>query len=386
MTYPQNKNEKSLFRIIVKFLFLTIYFLIAFSLLLALLAKIISPKTFYIPSLFALFFPVLFILFLFLTFIVLLRKYYITLFIVLPLLLWSFIVFNRYISVFHLFVSDDCPDNKTCKVMSFNARLFDVYNWKKGHTNYQQILDFIIQQQPDIACFQEYYYQSDGKYPTTEPLLKGLQTSYIHEYYTVINHNKYFFGIATISKYPIIKRGVIPFKGTSNMCIFSDIVVHGDTIRVFNMHLESVRLGIEDYAFISSVEHKPDSIEYNKTIAIYKRLKKSAIKRNIQADVIADSIKQSPYPVIVCGDFNDVPASYTYSKISKGLIDPFSKYDLSMGSTYNGDIPFIRIDYILHSPVFTSCDYLIHHIDVSDHFPVTVNLYKLNSTNKCNFF
>ena len=345
-------------------------------LLLSLLSKFIPADTFYIPSLLSLTFPFLFLLFVLFTLLVIYRKYYISLIIAFPVLIWSVVVINRYVDLSCLFFSSKCEVDSSIKVMTFNVRLFDRYNWKGGFEKHEQILNFIINQQPDIACFQEYYYQSDGKYPTTVPILKGLQTSYIHEHYTVVNNNRDYFGIATITKFPIIKKGIISFKKTSNICIYSDVVIYSDTVRVFNLHLESVRLGVEDYAFISTVEQKPDSAEYNKTLPILKRLIRSAKKRSVQAAIVADSILYSPYPVIVCGDFNDVPASYTYSKISKGLADSYSQCDFSLGTTYNGKIPFIRIDYILHSPAFSSCNYKIHKVDLSDHYPVSVQLYK----------
>ena len=142
------------------------------------------------------------------------------------------------------------------------------------------------------------------------------------------------------------------------------------------MHLESVRLGVEDYIFISSLEKSPDSLELNKTKSLIKRLIKAAIERNRQAQIIAKSIEECKYPVIVCGDFNDIPASYTYSTISKNLVDTYKNFDFTLGSTYNGNIPFIRIDYIFHSPDFVSCKHTIHKVNYSDHYPVTAILYK----------
>jgi len=371
-----NKKKKSLFRRIIKSLFIAIYVLISLFLILALLAKYIDANTWFIPTLLALGFPLIFVVFIVFTFIAFYRKYYTTLLILLPFLVWGISVFNKYLNVTSIFYSHNCSlqANQSFKIMSFNVRLFDVYSWKTNHPNHQNILDFIVNQDPDIACFQEYYYQSDGKYITTDFLLKGLKTENIHAYFPVVNRKTDFFGIATITRFPIVNKGEITFSGTSNMCIYTDILLQSDTVRIYNMHLESVRLGTEDYAFISSVEHKPDSLELNKSKSVLRRLINASKKRNTQAAIIAKHIQTCPYPVIVCGDFNDTPASYTYSVISKNLNDSYSLIDKHLGSTYNGNIPFLRIDYILYSNAFNSCNYQIHRINVSDHFPVTCTM------------
>lgn len=99
----------------------------------------------------------------------------------------------------------------------------------------------------------------------------------------------------------------------------------------------------------------------------------------MQADLIAEEIKKCPYPIILCGDFNDVPASYTYAQISKKLVDTYRNVDLNLGNTYNGNIPYLRIDYIFHSSHFKTCDFEIHRIDMSDHFPVSATLSFINN-------
>lgn len=370
------KKQKSLFRRIFKSMFIFVYFLLLIVLIISLSAKYIDTNTWVAPALFSLGFPYVFIIFIIFSLFALYRKYFITLLIMLPFIIWGFTVFNRYLNLSSIFKKENCKSNQSFKVLSFNVRLFDVYNWKTNHPNYQNILNFIVVQSPDIACFQEYYYQNDGKYITTDFLLNGLNTTTIHSYFPVVNRNTDFFGIATITRFPIVNKGEITFQGTSNMCIYTDILIQDDTVRVYNMHLESVRLGNEDYAFISSIEHKPDSIELSKSKSVIRRLISASKKRNIQADIIAQHIRLCRYPVIVCGDFNDTPASYTYSVIAKNLNDSYSLIDQYLGSTYNGNIPFLRIDYILYSNAFTSCNYQIHRLDVSDHYPITCILNK----------
>ncbi len=376
----RKKVRQGFIRSVFRFFFLFVFFLTSVSLLLSLSAKFISSEVIFIPSLLALAFPILFMVFIVLMMIVIWRKYYLIFTISLPLLIWSFVVFDRYINFSSFFKKVDCNHSYLIKVMSFNVRLFDLYNWKGYHSNHKAIIDFIINNNPDIACLQEYYYQSDGKYPTTELLKEGIKSMYIHEYFPIVIKNRDFFGIATITKFPIIYKGLLSFEGTSNVCIYTDVLINKDTVRIFNMHLESVRLGIEDYAFISSIEKKlPDSLEITKTRNVLNRLIKAFKKRNMQADLIAEEIKKCPYPIILCGDFNDVPASYTYAQISKKLVDTYRNVDLNLGNTYNGNIPYLRIDYIFHSSHFKTCDFEIHRIDMSDHFPVSATLSFINN-------
>jgi endonuclease/exonuclease/phosphatase family metal-dependent hydrolase len=100
------------------------------------------------------------------------------------------------------------------------------------------------------------------------------------------------------------------------------------------------------------------------------------MKRAEQAATLKASISISPYPVIVCGDFNDPPGSFTYHTVSGGLKDSFVESGKGTANTYNGKLPSFRIDYILYSPVFKSYNFKVTNIDHSDHFPVSCDLFE----------
>jgi endonuclease/exonuclease/phosphatase family metal-dependent hydrolase len=85
-------------------------------------------------------------------------------------------------------------------------------------------------------------------------------------------------------------------------------------------------------------------------------------------------IEQSPYPVIICGDFNDTPSSYTYHQLSEGLIDAFKESGNGIGHTYGGALPSFRIDYILHDERFKSTRFNTIRSKFSDHYPITTSL------------
>ena len=370
----KEEKHKSIFRLLIKNSFLITAYSVLILLFISVISPFINPHIFWIPAFTGLAFPYIFTLSLIFFLLILVRGYKKHFLIFLPLILYGTYVFSGY---YHPgWFNRDTPEKGTVKIMSFNVRLFDLYNWKNNEHNKNKIFQYLKSEDPDIICFQEYYYQKDGKFSTTDTLLKLLKANHIHATYPVANNNECFFGIATLTKYPIINKGEIIFPGTSNMSIYTDIVMHGDTVRIYNNHLESIRFGKEDYNFINKLDFNVDSVEVRDTKNIIKRIKHAYTKRSNQADSVAAHIATCRYPVIVCGDFNDTPVSYSYQTIGSGLKDAYIESGSGMGSTYNGRIPLLRIDYIFHSPVFNAYDFKVGKEDLSDHFPITCLLVK----------
>lgn len=261
------------------------------------------------------------------------------------------------------------------KVMSYNVRLFDLYNWTKNAETRDKIMSFFNENQPSILCLQEFYSSDRHNFDNVKALRESLKASEFHLEYPITLHKSDHWGIATISTFPIIKKGVLYFdKKTANICIFTDVLIMTDTIRVYNCHLQSIRFGAEEYKFLQNLGQDEEEETVKRTRTILSRLRTAFVKRAAQADMISDHIKNCPYPVIVCGDFNDTPLSYAYKHISAGLADAFRESGHGFGSTYAGPIPGLRIDYILHSPSFTAYDFKITRTKMSDHFPVEANM------------
>jgi hypothetical protein len=165
----------------------------------------------------------------------------------------------------------------------------------------------------------------------------------------------------------------VPFASdANNFCIYADLLVSGDTIRVYNGHLQSIRLKPEDYDLANGKTEQSEIDDAGKRIA--RRLKSAFVKRQEQVDRIATSIQASPYPVVLCGDFNDPPVSYTYETFSDILEDSFVACGNGIGNTYIGAFPSFRIDYILHSPSLKAIAYKTLDEKLSDHHAVTATL------------
>lgn len=260
------------------------------------------------------------------------------------------------------------------KVMSFNVRLFDLYNWFHNNETRGKIFDFLKKESPDIVCFQEYY-SSDRKiadFDNNKKLPEVLSAPYSHIEYTLTLRDSDHWGTAIFSKYPIINKQAVHFrKRGGNIFIYVDVKVGNDTLRIFNTHLESIRFQTQDYRYIENLKNDVEQDDMAGGIQILNRLKRAFSSRASQVDILKNEIEKSPYPVIVCGDFNDTPSSYTYHKISEGLKDSFRESGSGFGKTYAGLFPSFRIDYILHSEKLFSTHYITHHEKISDHFPVS---------------
>ncbi len=269
----------------------------------------------------------------------------------------------------------DSKTDSSFKFMSYNVKLFNIYDWNNNKSHRDNIISVIDKENSDIIAFQEFYIDNTGEFSTTDTIkeLESLKHSHIF-----INKKAYqhYFGIATFSRYPIINKGEINFENTSNLCIYTDIKIDDDTIRVYNNHLESIRFNPENYNFIDSLSYKNEDERINGTKAIIKKMKLAYLKRAKQVDIISKHIKSSPYKVIVCGDFNDTPISYTYNTLVDELKDAFKESGNGIGNSYAGLFPSFRIDYILHSDELNSINYKTIRKDYSDHYPVCCEFIK----------
>lgn len=278
---------------------------------------------------------------------------------------------NIHRNVFNMSFREEPEKTETdvLKIMSYNVHEFRSIS--EGHTQAvkSQMLHIIQKEQPSLMCFQEFYTRSRGKFAILDSIKRFTPAKNV--FYEVISENDIeTIGMAIFSKYPIVNTQYISFgDNTTNSCIYADIIYRGDTIRVFNVHLQSIKFQPEDYQYFKMLKEQinPD-IESSRKIG--SKLKRAFIRRSDHARIVRGEIDKSPYKVIVCGDFNDNPVSYSYYTIAKGLKNAFSEKGTGYGITYGGAFPHMQIDYILSDPSFYVLDYKVIRKNLSDHYPV----------------
>lgn len=267
--------------------------------------------------------------------------------------------------------------NNDIKVLNYNCMLFDLYNWSHNKQSRKLIFNMLQDESPDILCLQEFYTSENPKdFNNVDSLISLLPIKNIHtEYTTTLRHTDHW-GVATLCKYPIVRKGKILFQTKSNnICIYTDVLINTDTVRIYNIHLASISFGKKEYKFIDEL-HKKQYNDTNLTESknIFKRLKKGFLMRAQQAGLVAAHIKNCPYKIILCGDFNDTPSSYAYHALSCGLKDSFKEAGNGIGKTYHGNLPLLRIDYILHHPAFECTSYKRITESLTDHYPIACYL------------
>lgn len=258
------------------------------------------------------------------------------------------------------------------RILSWNVSSWDEYNKQSsGGTSYKQLmLEEVKNSQADVLCFQEFFESKDTA--AFDPNISELQKmGYPYHYYTASDawfHNAEY-GIVIFSKYPIVNTGIFDFKDPDYVqpVIYADIQVNNKTIRVFTIHLQSVRFGKEEYQSLNQMKHsEKDGFKDSRTIV--SKLKKGYEARSQQADIVNDYVKKSPYPVILCGDFNDVPNSYTYFTVKGNMQDAFLKKGSGIGRTFRFISPTLRIDFIFADKKFTINQYHRITVPYSDHY------------------
>lgn len=276
------------------------------------------------------------------------------------------------------FTREKHPSN--LRAMSWNVELFDILEYKTHPERKLEMINIINEHQPDVACFQEMV-GSDripGAINFVPDFAKSLDMPYYHYSYNpkLDFDGNHHFGIITFSKYPIISKHTISYAPNDYNSIFQyiDIVKGPDTFRVFNLHLQSLKFSNENLYYIEKPALK-DEEDIEKTKNVLSKLKKGFLKRKVQSIRIKESINKSPYPVIVCGDLNDVPNSYAYNTIGRGLKNAYTEKGTGIGRTYSGITPTLRIDDIFVDKRCNVEQFVRIKKKISDHFPIIADVY-----------
>jgi len=259
----------------------------------------------------------------------------------------------------------------TLRIATWNvARFIEMRrNNNKGSQTRLKIMDLIKQQDADVVCLQEFFHSLDSAwYQNLDYISKNLNYPY-----WFFSHDQdgdvHYTGSVIFSRYPIIDSGMIryPRPTLPDALIHADIEWNDDTIRVYTTHLQSLQFGKKDYERIGSIESAEDSMLSNSK-TILSKIKKGFSYRSIQADLINEVLGDSPYPVLFCGDLNDVPNSYTYFTVRDNMQDAFLKKGFGIGRTFSALSPTLRIDYIFADKNFKIKQFNRLVKNYSDHY------------------
>jgi len=238
-------------------------------------------------------------------------------------------------------------------VMNYNVRLFNRYHWIDNKEIPAKISNFIDQNDPDILAIQEYY--------PSEELTLNYPFKHI-----VYKTDKKDFGQVIYSKFKIVNKGSLNFENSSNNAIYIDIIKNSDTIRVYNLHLET--LGIKERNIELS------GLDENESKKIIHRLEAAFIKQQTQVEQFLEHKNNCNYKVIICGDFNNTAYSWAYNHIKGELKDTFFEAGKGFGKTYSFLKYPLRIDFILTDNKFKINHHQNFDKNLSDHEPILTRL------------
>ena len=254
---------------------------------------------------------------------------------------------------------DETADKKSgLKIASYNVALF---GRETSGFMAQDILSEMKKQKVDILCFQEYSDQSGDK--------KNSDSYKEYFPYFVMGQND----MIVYSRYPITRSKNIPFEMTNNSAMWVEVKVNDEVIRVYNAHLETTGINSTLHR-AAKLQNKGFDIESNALLrAFYGNYTLGMMARAGQANVLAMDMRESDAPIIVCGDFNDVPYSYVYNTMKGDLVDGFKECGSGYMYTFRGGKQ-VRIDYIFHDKAFEGLTYYKRELSYSDHYPVFMKI------------
>ena len=328
--------------------------LLVFVSLLAYLSPYVDPTVFWGLSFLGLIVPILLFLNLLFVFYWMITRWKYSWISIVCLLLGA-----NYITLIISFSAPSSKENGDFSIASYNMN-YAYGTLKKGAVNYDKkntaLFSGFIKKElnPDVLCAQE----------SNEHIRKLINDHYKFQ------HAPSSTGTAIFSIYPIVGQGRVEFGTKTNSCVWADLKIKNDTIRVYSAHLQSNRITAEANQLVKEAENE-QKVDIVNVRSIFSKYKKYVSIRAKQAHLVNAHMNASPYPVILAGDFNDPPVSYTHRVLTRDKQDAFAKAGYGLGRTYAGNIPLLRIDNIIVDDNFivNSYEQFIRK-KFSDHYPV----------------
>jgi endonuclease/exonuclease/phosphatase family metal-dependent hydrolase len=366
----------SVFRTFARKFVLIINIIIAVVFLLACIAPYLNPGKWWFISPLGLAFPFLLVLLLVFIFFWLFAKpkYSVISIVVLIAGIKSIGVFFAFNSP-HQFNYE--KKENVLRIVTWNvARFVEIKkNNNKGSQTRLKMMDLLKQQNADVLCLQEFHTAAKEDFYDNIGYIKK-ELNYPYFYFSFDEDgDKLYYSSIIFSRLPIIDTGRITYPAPTlpEVLLHADIKFNDNIIRIYTTHLQSLQFKKKDYETIEKIKHYEDSFFLNSK-TIFSKLRKGITYRSIQADIVKNELKDSPYPVIFCGDFNDVPNSYTYFTVKGNMQDAFLKKGFGVGRTFTSLSPTLRIDYILSTKELSVIQFNRLVKDYSDHYMLVADI------------
>ncbi|HNX88248.1 MAG TPA: endonuclease/exonuclease/phosphatase family protein [Paludibacteraceae bacterium] len=341
------------------------------------IGSLISPEKLLLPAYASLFLlPLIIINVFFIVFWIFCRKWYL-----LISLIAIIIFYGTVKSAFPVNLAKPDIDTVSTKIKVLSYNTMNTGMMKKHKKNDPNpVIKYILDTDADVVCLQECAI-SENSYQFNYDDFERIFKIYPYKHVSFqLNKWSMGIGLVTLSKYPIIEKRNAGYKSIFNLTIYTDIIVGEDTLRIVNNHLESNRITAQDIQMTSKLKDGFDTDELGSvTKYLSQKLSVAYRVRAQQADVVAKLIRESPYKVISCGDYNDVPSSYAYTKVLGNLKDSFKETGNGLGWTFEHSFYRFRIDYIMYDKAFQSANYKRGNLKASDHYPIQTDLYLLKN-------
>jgi len=237
------------------------------------------------------------------------------------------------------------------KVMNYNVRLFNLYEWILQKDIDVKIAEFIKKESPDILSIQDYHRNPD------------IDFSAFKYKYEKLSGKKLKSGQVIFSKFRIINSGSLDFPNTANNAIFADVVKGKDTIRIYNIHLQSLK-----------IDTNVEKLKQENTTHLFNRVGSTFKMQQSQTELFLKHRETCTYKMIVTGDFNNTAYSYVYRRIKEDLNDAFIEGGNGFGRTYAFKFFPVRIDFILADDAFSVNGFKTYNELYSDHYPIMATL------------
>jgi len=261
-------------------------------------------------------------------------------------------------------------------VMTFNTSSMGVKGYKLDKELHASIIHTLKEASPDLLCLQEFYTNDDPKLTNNISAIQQ-NLGYPHYYFTAdkTHWNTWHYGIILFSRYPVIHTRKIPCgyseAGSGSSILEADVLINSDTVRIYTAQLRSYMFNPAELSQINAIKSLDGNhAQLPAARALAYKMRHTFTTRARQAQLLHGLTTESPYPVIVCGDMNDTPVSYTYYIVSQQLQDAFLEKGSGIGRTLSFLSPTLRIDYILAHSQFNIHGYRTFTNASFEHFPV----------------